>query len=210
MTDHNPFEKPIENTPVSTGANVGVPSAPESLPTGVMVVSIIALLLGVFGLLGTCIGGASLLASESLMGFLPEEAQEATKNAMEIQFVPGMVQLVTGLLLSVMLVVAAIGCLTRKPSGAGLMRISMIGCVLNSLLGIGLVIWMTLFHADTLAAVNSAQGMSEEQGMQMFYATQIFTIVFVAALMCFYAFGAYYFGKQNVTDFFDRQSQLGR
>lgn len=208
MTEHNPFEKPIENKPV--GSQPPVARGPEPMPTGVMVVSIIAVLLGVMGLMGSCFGTVSMFASESFMSFLPPEAQEATKEAMAVQFLPGIIQSVLGMVLSAILLAAAIGCLTRKPWGQNWMKISMYGCILSSLLGIAIVVWTAMFHADTMAAINEAQGMSKEQSLQFFYAGQIFTGVMALAFLVFYIFGAIYFGKQHVTDFFERQARAAR
>lgn len=208
MTEQNPFEKPVEHNPYTA---TPVARGPEPMPTGVMVFSIIALILGVLGLFGSCFGAAAMFASDSLMSFLPnEEAKNATKQAMAIQFVPGIVQSILGFVLSAALLVAGIGCLTRKEWGRNLMRLSMFGCILNSLLGICVNIWLMVAHADTMAGVNVAQGMGKEQALQFFYAGQIFGLLVVGVFLLAYIFGAVYFGRQSVVEFFERQAQAAR
>ena len=195
MSDENPF---AVAPPLREGD-------PEPIPTGVFVVSLVAAILGSLGLLGSCFAVVSLLASEQFMAFMPPEAQEAAKEAIAFQFIPGVIQTVLGLLLSTSLIVAAIGCFTRKRWGQSLMRLTMVGCVFSSLLAIGFQVWMIMFHAKTMAKLNEAQGMSADQALQMFYVGQIFAFLCFAVLMGFYLFSVVYLGKQHVTDFFQRQ-----
>ena len=89
------------------------------------------------------------------------------------------------------------------------MRMAMLTCIFSSLVSLGVTLWLTLFHADTMAAPNAAQ-LGEAQAKQIFYLGQAFGVGLIAVMMGFYIFGAIYFGKQKVKDFFDRQGDRMR
>lgn len=200
---NNPFEKPVEPNPYSTSG----PPVRESIPTGVMVVSIIGLILGILGLFGSCSGAAMMFASDFFANLVPdEESKEAMRKMLATQFVPVLIQSVIGLAASLLLVLASIGCLTRKPWGGNWMRMAMFVSILSTVVSLAMTLWLTLFHADTLSAPNAAQ-FGEQQAKQVFYASQAFSILIVVAMLGFYIFGAIYFGKQPVKDFFDRQGE---
>jgi len=199
MSDQNPFA--VEPEP-----EVVV----EPIPTWVLVVSIIAAILGGFGLIGSCFGGLSLFASEQMMTFMPPETQEAAKEVLAIQFIPTLIQTALGMLLSVALVVAAIGCFTRKPWSQGWMRLTLMGCLFSALLGMAIQIWMIAFHGDKLVKMSQSPAMAEDQAAVVFYVGQGFGFVFSAVVLGFYIFGLIYFGKPSVTEFFERQSRLSR
>jgi len=206
MSDHNPFEKPVDNTP----SPYNTPGARESIPTGVMVISIIALLLGLMGLFGSCFGAAVLLSSDFFVGLMPDqESKDAMREMMAEQFVIGIIQSVVSLIVSALLVAGAIGCLTRKPWGASLIRLGMFASILTALLGIGMTIWTVLFNAEQMAGANAGQ-MGKEQALQFFYVQQGIAIVMMLVFLGFYIFGAIYFGRQSVRDFFDRQADIAR
>ena len=149
----NPFEKPIENTPAPY-ASPGQINHPESIPTGALVISIIALLLGLVGILGSCGGVVTVLASDMLAEMVPnEEGKAAMKELMGITFLPTVIQTIIGFAVSTLVIVASIGCLTRKTWGRGLMKIGMLGSILYSLASMGVTLWLTLTHAKTMACL---------------------------------------------------------
>lgn len=206
MTDHNPFEQPINDAPVADAPSL---APPERMPTGVMVFSIIAAVLGILGLFGSCFGAISFFANDLFASMLPPEAKAAMKEFVESTMVLTMIQVSMGILSSAFLLVAAIGCLTTKPWGGNWMRIAMALAALAGVIGICIATWMMISQADLMTKINQANGMSPDQARQVHYATQIFGILFSGAFTIFYTVGAVYFGKPSVTGFFERQRGAG-
>jgi hypothetical protein len=206
MSD-NPFEKPVDTAPVGN-----IPSGPQPFPTGLMVVSILCLVCGLFGLLGTCLNGLGLFGSAALLDFVPEEAMpaEARENALkavEIQFVPGVIQLILGVILSPIMFVGAIGCLTRKAWGRKLLSMSLVGFILWGIFGIGVLVWLTFSHADLLSAAN-VPTMGEDGAKTAFYVGQVLAILLSLAFMVFYIFSWFYLKKQTVVEFYEGTGTL--
>ena len=199
MSD-NPFEQPVVAQP-SHSPPVG--AAP--FPTMVMVICILCLILGLFGLLSACAGGFMLMGIEAMASVMPPEARESFQEGMNIQFFPIVIQSVLGVISAPLMVVACIGCLIRKPWGRSLFVIAALGFIVWNFAAIASATWMTLFHIEKLAAPNIPT-MGEAGATQMAYFGQVFAIVLSAAFLCFYIFAAFYMKKQSVKDFFASQA----
>ena len=91
MSDANPFEEqPVVEATITESYNPEQgPPGPEPIPTSLMIISIVGLLFGLFGLLGICLSGGSLAMSEMIVDFLPnEDAKAATRELLDLQFIP--------------------------------------------------------------------------------------------------------------------------
>lgn len=191
----NPFESPVAKNDIG-------PQSPQPFPTTVLVICILCLILGLLGFFGVCSAGGLLLGAEAMANLMPPEAKDDFLKSINLQFVPMLVQVALGVIFSPLMVVACIGCFTRKPWGRKLLVIANAGFVLWNLLSVGTAIWLTIFHIDALAAPN-APTMGKEGAVQMAYFGQIFAIAFAFAFLAFYAFAAIYMRKQSVVEFFD-------
>ena len=203
MSDANPFEEqPVVEATITESYNPEQgPPGPEPIPTSLMIISIFGLLFGLFGLLGICLSGGSLAMSEMIVDFLPnEDAKAATRELLDLQFIPTIIQIGISLIVSPLLVVACIGALTRQTWSQGLMKLSLLGCILSSLIGLGIAAWTIFFHWDMLNAVNSGQ-----PGGEMFtIVSQGLTIGFVVVTLGFYIWALIAMGGKTITAFYDK------
>lgn len=210
MTEPNPFEKQADPVTQAYASGPSNQYAKPPIPTGLMVISIIGLLLGLFGILGTCAGGIGLFASSALTDLMPdEEAKKAMTDLMDLQFIPSIIQLLLGLVVSPILIAGCIGCLVRKPWGQGLMKLALMGSILSAVVGLGIAVWMTMFHIDLIAAPNAGQ-LGKEQATSFAYLGQIIGILMQVAFLGFYFWALMYMGSKKVNDFFDQVSGSGK
>ena len=208
MSDANPFEeKPVEATIAETYNPAQGPPGPVPIPTSLMIISIIGLLFGLFGLLGVCAGGASLAMSETFINVMPDEdTKVAMREMMELQFIPSIIQLGLSLIVSPLLVAACIGCFTRQTWSQGLMKLAMLGCILSSLVGLGIYAWMILYHWDAIKAPNAGQPGGE--AITMF--SQAFSIGLAVLALGFYIWALIAMGGKTITAFYDRINAVNR
>ena len=197
----NPFEKPV---PASTAEAYKTPEsqpsgAPKSIPTTLMVISIVGLILGVFGLLGVCMGGISLAMSDMIADVMPdEESKDAMRKLFDLQFIPNLIQLALSTIVAPLLLAGSIGCLTRKPWSRGVMKLAIVGSIISYLFGMGAGAWMMLFHSETLSAPNANQ----PGGQAMTMVIQIFTYGFLFAILVFFIWAFFAMGSKKINDFY--------
>jgi len=202
MSDVNPFEAPIE----ASGSGAYGPG-PVKIPTSLMVISIIGLIFGLFGLLGVCFGGVGLAMSQSIVEMVPdEEAKVAMREMMDLQFIPTVIQLALSLFVAPLLIAASIGCLTRKSWSEGLMKIALMGSILSSVVGLGLTAWLLLFHWDAINAPNAAQ----PGGEAITIVSQVIGVGMALAFLGFYIWGLIAMGGKTIKSFYDQINGTGR
>lgn len=202
MSDANPFEEqPVEATVTESYNPAQGPPGPVPIPTSLMIIGIVGLLFGLFGLLGICLSGGSLAMSEMIVNFLPnEDAKAATRELLDLQFIPTIVQLGLSLIVSPLLLVACIGCLTRQTWSQGLTKLAMLGCILSSLIGLGFNAWLILFHWDKVNAPNAGQ----PGGEMATIITQVFVFGFAVVALGFYTWALIAMGGKTITAFYDK------
>lgn len=186
----NPYEQPTAD------------SSLKPFPTDLMVICIICLVLGVFGMFGTCMGGIGIAGSFFSDMIPDEEIRKNMNEQMSVQFVPLVIQVLLGVVLSPLMVVACIGCLTRKDWGRSLCAMACIGFVIWNVLSIGASIWLLVFHTDVLAK-QSMPTFGEETAKHFVFAGQIVGIMMALLFIGFYIFAAIYMKRKTTIDFFD-------
>lgn len=202
MSESNPFEKPVQaSTAEAYQTPESQPSGPVSIPTSLMVISIIGILLSLLSLSGVCFQGAALAMTDMMMDMMPdEETKDAMRKLMDLQFIPMIAQLALSLVVAPLLLVGCIGCLTRKPWSRGLMKIGIIGSMLLSIMGLGILAWITLFHWETLAAPNANQPGGEMMSM----VGHVIGVGYQLIVLGFLVWALIAIGSQKTAAFYER------
>ncbi|MEL7338375.1 MAG: hypothetical protein AAFN70_19460 [Planctomycetota bacterium] len=204
MTGENPFSKPVEATVVEAYKTPqGAPSGPLKIPASLMAIAIIGMILGAFGLFGVCAGGAGLAMTEMIIDVMPDEdAKVAMRDLLDLQFIPTLIQLGISVIVSPLLMVAGIGCLTRKSWSKGLMKLALVGSILSTLVGMGITAWMTLFHWDAINAPNAGQPGGD--ALTMF--SQAIGIGFQVAFLIFFIWALIAMGGKTISTYYNNLS----
>lgn len=216
----NPFESPVEAKPV-----LGAQSVPPVAPGGLTPILVICLILGVFGLMGSCMGGVVAFGMPYMADFiqnsdLPEQEkakQVLSLTAQKPAMIPTLIQSIVNLFVASLLVIGAIGCFKRKESSRGLLRTGLLGAIFFSFLKIGLGIYV---YFATAAAMKV--GLEKLQSAPNFQAendpladfSQIFGMIgmgagvlFAVGLLIFYFWARSYLGKPSVEQHFAEATQ---
>ena len=146
-------------------------------------------------------GGVGLAASGALVDMVPgEDVKKSMQELFDLQFIPAMIQLAISLFVSPMLIAASIGCLTRKSWSQGLMKISLLGSILSSVVGLGVAAWMLLFHWDKIVAPSVAQGQPEWVAVS----GQLFGMGISVLVLCFFIWALIAMGGKKIVAFYDQ------
>ena len=206
MSDANPFEAPSNeessNAPVQATLSPPpqVPAGPVPIPTSLLVICIVGLVLGLFGLFGTCMGGGMLAMSEMLIDVLPDEdAKAATRELLDLQFIPTIIQLVLSVIISPLLLAACIGALIRKRWSQGLLKLALIGSIISSILTLGVTLWLMLFHWEALVAPNAGQPGGEIATI----VGQVMAVGFSVIGLAFFVWSFFALGNKKITAFYE-------
>jgi hypothetical protein len=120
MSD-NPFAAPNPSEGKS-------PQTRGKAPGALTAILVICLIMGIMGLLGSCMGGVALGVQNSLqlqganMGDPAQQAiQEKMQEMQSQQFIPNVIMIGLNFIVAPLLIIGAIGCLSRKAWGHGLL-----------------------------------------------------------------------------------------
>lgn len=219
MSD-NPFKsQPDEPVHVAVPATTG-PAPPPSAPGALTPILVFCLIFGIFGLIGTCMGGVGLASMSVVEGFLdsvpnvPEEQKEFNKINMAAQrgaMVPGIVLMLINLVLATTLIMGSIGCFKRKEASRAFLRTALLAAVVYSVLKIVVTIYSAI---SANSAINTAiENLKDDPMYQdiltQHTSTQIFTtigmvvsMVIAVAMLGFYLWSRSYLNKTSVIEHF--------
>lgn len=222
MSD-NPFNAP--NT--YDGARFDGKLTPPSVEPGAFKpILIICLILSGMGLVGACMGGASMamlgvledVATSAQGGGVDTKIQELNFAAQRKIFIPNLVIIALGGIVSIMMLIGSINTLRFKESGRSLFRFSLLVASIFCILRGGFTIWSQNMTIGTIR-----QGIMEElqdAGPQaemvaqatylVSYVTMGLTAVIALAMIVFYMWSRAYFNKPNVVDFVAHQGNLSQ
>lgn len=223
MTD-NPFQSPAASDglppyPVQPGAS-------QTIPGGITPIAVICIVLGVFGLLGSCMGSVSY----GFMGAIESVMDEAAGNAgnspeMELQrlnfaatrkvMIPNLIVMGINFIVGTLLIVGSIGVLQRKDGGRNLLRTGMLAAVFYSVLKVIVSIYtqITTMGAMKEGFQKMADGDNEamEMGLQFAQIGGIVGMVFSGligiGMVGFYLWSRGYLNKDHVVAYFSGDHQ---
>ena len=208
----SPFATPV--SPVSPGA-----ASPQSAPGALTPILVFCLILGIFGLIGTCLGGAGLAmmsASEQLFENvpMPEEQKEFNKLNIAAQkgsLVPNIVLLVINLCIAPMLIIGTIGCFKRKEASRVFLRLALLAAIIYSVLKIvGTIYAYFNANAALTASIEKLKdspmydGLKSQQDASQLITVGsiVFSIVLAVAILGFYLWARSYLNRDNVVKHF--------
>jgi uncharacterized BrkB/YihY/UPF0761 family membrane protein len=221
MSD-NPFAsspKPEEGMPAPGQQFV----PPQQAPGALTAISVICLILGVLGLLGSCTTIGGLIAQgfgvdfnqfvQEMSGQEPDETQkklqELTAAANNKMVIPGIVLTVLRLIVALLLTLGSIFCLRRKEKGRTTLRKGLLSAIFYCVLYIGFSIYSTM---SVLGFIK--QGFEEFAGDQQnleqilpiitwsAIGLLVFFCLFYLVLMAFYFWARGYLNKEQVISYF--------
>lgn len=157
----NPFKsQPTDPSPYTAPASTTA-SLPPAAPGALTAILVICLILGIFGLIGSCMGGVSL----GMMGMietmleqaqLPEDQKVFNQINMDAQksvMLPAIILMGVNVIVAIMLIIGSIGCMRKKETSRQFMGTALLAAIIYSVLKIAITIY-NYFAAN--AALNTA------------------------------------------------------
>ena len=109
------------------------PKAPQKAPGALTAILIICLVMGILGLLGSCMGAAGLAFQGQIQGMqqnMGDPAQQAMQKELQTiqnqQLIPNLIMVGLNFIVAPLLTIGAIGGLNRKPWGHKLLSIGLL------------------------------------------------------------------------------------
>lgn len=155
MSD-NPFNSPSNVLPNSPQ----ITDVPQATPGALTAICIICLVFGLLGSCGACINGLvsgfQSQITDAVNTALPDgpdkDLQLITMAAQKTIMIPGLILMALKLIVGLMMFVTAIGCLKKKESSRSLLRTSLLGACVCSVLGILLGIYSLMVLPAAMTA----------------------------------------------------------
>ena len=206
MSD-NPFDAPQSQA---------IPKVQQS-PGALTVICVFCLILGIMGVLGSCMNGVALAAQGTLAKMIEDmpgdpsqkELQKIQMQAAGDTAIPNLVLAGINVIVGSLLVFGSIGGLRRKESGRGMLRIALLAAIIYSVLKIIVMIYTTITTTAALQsglAENPALGGEAKAIADMTayfsYGGLAFGVVISLAIMGFYIWSRGYLNKENVVQYF--------
>lgn len=218
MSD-NPFKsQPSEPTPQTVPATE-IPAPPRSAPGALTPILIICLILGIFGLLGSCGSGVVVVFQSVFADFIADvpgrvedkEFQRLNFSVQKKMMVPGLVLAAINLVIATMLVIGSIGGLRRKDSGRSLLSTAILAAIVYGILKIVVTIYSYFVTMSGLSeAVANYEGEADpavltsllQFGKLGGIIGTVFAVVFALAILGFYIWARSYLNKSQVVEYF--------
>ena len=219
---NNPFESP--QNPMSAKPAVQPQSGPakSAMPGAMMTIAIICIILAIFGLIGSCIGGLALAAQGAIEEFvdgIPQPPDQKEFNRMNmgaqgVMMVPGFIMIIINLFVATLLLVGSIGCLQRKAGGRNILNLALLAAIFYSVLKIGVQIYNYFAVSGALNAavadytgevpVATLERMVQANNIGLIVGA-VLGVVFALAMMVFYIWAKFYVSKEQTIRFFEAQ-----
>ena len=197
------------------------PKAPQKAPGALTAILIICLVMGILGLLGSCIGAGGLAFQGQIQGMqqnVGDPAQQALQKEMQRiqnqQMIPNLIMIGLNFIVAPLLTIGAIGGLNRKPWGHKLLSIGLLGAIFYVLIRLVVTIIMQVMTMGPMSkAMEDAMakgGGAEAQAAGMIgNAMQIgiiigivITVVWGLLLLGLYIWSWMYLRKDQVRNYF--------
>jgi hypothetical protein len=181
----NPFQSPNYQS-------VNVSIVPGSQPGGLVPLSVISLILGAFGLFGSCIGMFGIAAA-----FMISRNPDFPQQVSSFDLISGATLSVLNFIVAVALLVGSFGVLAKNGGLARTFRNTLLGAAIFAVVRIviGIVSTAMQFNQENAAV---PFGDSPEQRWIFFAAVLGFSLIWGIALAGFYIFSYLYFGRPEV------------
>ena len=211
MSD-NPFASPAQN-PGKAPVMGGVYQGPVKAPTVISAITIIALILGAFGLLGSCTTIGGFFVAKQMTSMFEDMAEEnpqmqaqlELQRAQEPYLLPAMVIGIVNFFLASGLLIGSIMTLMRKPLGPSLLSKCFVVAILFCFARLIFTIVQQFMMKDAMLEAMQQGPNPEFAGQIMegsFWFGVIFGVVMALVLIGFYVFGTMKFGSDEGKRYF--------
>jgi hypothetical protein len=204
----NPFESPQ----VSRSYDPAIIAPRTPIPTLLNVLLIFLIMIGVFGILGSCMGTAGMAISLAMDQSQMMEPGQANRPPQEFQrkvdemnrrnLVPNAILIGLNFILAPLILTGAIGCLARKRWGHGLLTKTLIAAMVFVVIRTAVGVFTQLQSRDLFSG-QMAEAMKEVENQQLivsliggfFWGTIIFAVIWGLFFLAFYAWSYSYLNK---------------
>ncbi len=218
MSD-NPFKsEPAEPVPYAKPAASGQ-KVPPSAPGALTPILVFCLILGILGLIGTCLGGAGIAMMSAFERVfegvpMPEDQKVFNKLNMNAQMgviLPSVILMLINLGVATMLIIGSIGCFKRRQSSRVFLRMALLVAIFYSLLKITATVFVSMTANSALhtSIENLKNDPMYEKLKDQYTTAQVFTIggivfgvVIGIAILGFYIWARSYLNKNQVIEHF--------
>ena len=218
MSD-NPFKsQSTDSTPPAAPDSGGV-VLPPTAPGALTPILVFCLIFGIFGLMGTCLGGVMIFALEPMLELAesagaPEADMRFSRLSLDAQksvMLPGLIVTGLNLIVATMLIIGAFGCFKRKEPSRVFMRTALLAAIVYSVLKIAATLY-GYFAGDaaTRAAIEKLKDDPLYDSIQSQYVGNqlvglgsiVFTVVIGLVMLAFYFWARSYLNKSAVIEHF--------
>lgn len=203
----NAYESPIRYD----SAQAGKPRSTSTAPTGLMVLAIFCIILGVLGLMQSTCGSVFFIFQEQinqLQAQGPDAEMQKELAALQAGYqIPNIILTVLNFVVGALLMIGGIGCLRRSAKARGLMRNALLFASIFVLVraAFGMFMQFSMFGPMQAIFDNQMTGPQAEVAANAagiaFIVTAVIAAIWALVLIAFYMWGWFYLNKKTVKDY---------